>query len=258
MDIIFGLKNLSLDLIVNEILSLTDRNPEEINLTLDQPIVSFTFDDVPKTAFENGLPLLEEKGIKATWYISGRYLGQIFDGKRNLSENDVCKLAELGHEIGCHTYGHLSLWKTKEPDLLEDLNKNRKMLESIAGVNKIRSFAYPYGRVGYRTKDVIKGNFYTARGTKDRDNVSRTDLFELSAVSLCNEHLSIDQIRSYLEDAIEEKRWIIFFTHEIEINYGKYGCSPEYFKRVLDLVKEYQIKTMTVKDVYTMIMEIDE
>ena len=258
MDIIFGLKNLSMDLVVNEILSFIDKNPEEINLNLDQAIVSFTFDDVPKSAFENALPLLEKRGFKGTWYVCGGYLGEMFDGKLNLSEDDVYKLVELDHEIGCHTYGHLSLWKTKEQDLIKDLDKNKEVLEHITGAGKIISFAYPYGRVGYRIKDVIKDSYSIARGTKGIANIGRTDLYELSAVSLCNEYLSINRIRGYLEDTIEKKGWIIFYTHEVETNYGKYGCSPEYYQRLLDLVEDYKMKTMSVKDVYSMILNRED
>ena len=39
------------------------------------PIVSFTFDDAPPSAATNGAAILEEFGLRGTFYLSGGWLG---------------------------------------------------------------------------------------------------------------------------------------------------------------------------------------
>ena len=43
---------------------LTHRRPAR--LTLDRPVVSFTFDDVPESAVHEGAPVLETEGVRGT------------------------------------------------------------------------------------------------------------------------------------------------------------------------------------------------
>jgi peptidoglycan/xylan/chitin deacetylase (PgdA/CDA1 family) len=69
-------------------------------------VVSFTFDDFPKSALDVGGEILERYGARGTYYASLKLawsyniLGQIFD------DDDIRAAHRAGHEIACHTYTH--------------------------------------------------------------------------------------------------------------------------------------------------------
>ena len=47
-----------------------------LRLSGNAPMVSFTFDDVPKSAATVGAPMLEEYGGRATFYVAGSLVSQ--------------------------------------------------------------------------------------------------------------------------------------------------------------------------------------
>ncbi|MCB8835211.1 polysaccharide deacetylase family protein, partial [Escherichia coli] len=48
-----------------------------LHIPVSRPVVSFTFDDVPDTALTNGARILEDHGVRGTFYIAGSLEGQI-------------------------------------------------------------------------------------------------------------------------------------------------------------------------------------
>src|SRR3954469_22956024 len=70
------------------------------------PMVSFTFDDLPKSAVTTGADLLEAHGARGTFYISGALVGVETPDWVAGDAADVLSLYNLGHEIGCHTFSH--------------------------------------------------------------------------------------------------------------------------------------------------------
>ena len=55
------------------------------------PVVSFTFDDVPKTSFTHGAGILDEFGAHGTFYISGGLCGT-----STAERNAICNAARCG------------------------------------------------------------------------------------------------------------------------------------------------------------------
>jgi peptidoglycan/xylan/chitin deacetylase (PgdA/CDA1 family) len=68
------------------------------------PLVSFTFDDVPDSAYTNGASILEDYGIQGTFYIASGTCGSTDTHWRVISREQVALLHARGHEIGCHTF----------------------------------------------------------------------------------------------------------------------------------------------------------
>jgi peptidoglycan/xylan/chitin deacetylase (PgdA/CDA1 family) len=69
-------------------------------------VVSFTFDDFPRSAWVNGGPILEKHDLRGTYYAAmgfaggGNHLGPMFEC------DDLRAAHAQGHEIACHTYSH--------------------------------------------------------------------------------------------------------------------------------------------------------
>ncbi|HYA42041.1 MAG TPA: polysaccharide deacetylase family protein, partial [Syntrophobacteraceae bacterium] len=79
----------------------------------------------------------------------------IREGIRNMSWDDVSRLAEQGHEIGSHTRNHASLIKVSSKALLEaEIIGSAYDIEKRSGL-KVRSFAYPFGDIASINSDVL-------------------------------------------------------------------------------------------------------
>ena len=69
-------------------------------------VVSFTFDDFPRSAWVNGGAILEKYDRRGTYYTAmgmagtANNLGPLFD------LDDLRAAHAHGHEIACHTYHH--------------------------------------------------------------------------------------------------------------------------------------------------------
>lgn len=103
----------------------------------DQMKIALTFDDGPdKNYTEEILDILNEYGIKATFFVIGK----------NCEENpDILKrIANEGHEIGNHTYSHPHLSKLSRNSLEEEIIKTENIVEDITGV-KTSLFRPPEG-----------------------------------------------------------------------------------------------------------------
>lgn len=88
------------------------------------PVVSFTFDDVPESAYENGAAILDEFGIQGTFYIAAGTCGAMDTYWRVIGRNQVSDLYRRGHEIGCHTFSHQAVDELDSRRMDEECQKN--------------------------------------------------------------------------------------------------------------------------------------
>lgn len=71
------------------------------------------------------LEILEEVKVKATFFFVGRLARDI--------PSLVKKVAQNGHEIGCHSYRHLRIFDIERDEFKEKLTAAKKDLEDISG-----------------------------------------------------------------------------------------------------------------------------
>lgn len=71
------------------------------------------------------LELLEDAGVKATFFIVGRIAYDI--------PEVVKQIAEAGHEIGCHNYEHVRLFETNKNEFTEKISIAKAKLEEVSG-----------------------------------------------------------------------------------------------------------------------------
>ena len=77
-----------------------------MQLKSGQPMVSFTFDDIPLSAATVGAPMLEQAGGRGTFYVAGSLVNQPNNHCEGIDPDGIIKLRRSGHEIGCHTFSH--------------------------------------------------------------------------------------------------------------------------------------------------------
>jgi peptidoglycan/xylan/chitin deacetylase (PgdA/CDA1 family) len=143
--------------------------------TLPPRPVVITFDDGDLDVIENAYPILKELGFVATMYVVSNYMDQ----PNFLSSSQLRELAEAGWEIGSHSSNHLDL--TLNYGLFyQEMNLSRQDIEKKVGV-RIRTFAYPYGKVDQKVMAKLSEYGYQAgMGLGTSVNHSLYTIFYLS------------------------------------------------------------------------------
>lgn len=221
-----------------------------VEIKLEKPIASFTFDDIPQSAAIEGAKILEKNGLQGTFYVTGSHANQTFDGVKQYSPEDLRKLYKNGHEIACHTYAHPRLRGRSEMEILLDLDKNLEIMREILNDEtfEFSSHAFPYGEFDKISRKILSERFVTSRGVLRAINHDKVDFANLRTTPLERQRFTPEYLQTNIEKAIKTNGWIIFFTHDIAKNCTPYGSTPEMLEMAIDEVKKAGIEVLSVKD----------
>src|SRR5215468_6410006 len=139
-----------------------------------ESLISITFDDGLRSQFDKGLPILDDLGLKATFFVIAndlpthdRYTG-LHDNdwwKIDWRADDVAMLKEVvaaGHEIGSHSVSHHPDMLPIQPDI--EARESKRLIENWLGI-KVLSFCYPFYWSHSCLADAVKDAGYEqARG----------------------------------------------------------------------------------------------
>lgn len=118
-------------------------------------VVALTFDDGPDTKDTSSsnriLDVLEQYGCKATFFVQGQ-AAQDWLPERNKAT--VKREADLGMEIGTHTYSHADLRKLSADEVAEELSKGAQAITDITG-GEVTLMRPPYGETSASTQSSI-------------------------------------------------------------------------------------------------------
>ena len=126
--------------------------------TLEKPkrkMVMFSFDDGYADNYEMAAPILENYGVKGTFFVSTGKL----DEPGYLTKEQVADLSDRGFAIGSHTVSHADLSGISMSIVDWELKKSKEDLEKITG-KKINAVAYPCGEVNQGVVDTAS-QYYT-------------------------------------------------------------------------------------------------
>ncbi|WP_298917383.1 polysaccharide deacetylase family protein [uncultured Algimonas sp.] len=211
---------------------------------LSRGLVSLSFDDCPQSVAENALPMIEDKGWRATIYASMGLCGTTNHLGLHMSEDELLDAHRQGHEIADHTYSHLDGMRVGLETFIDDIERNRSAFESI-GLPEAETFAYPYGEVTPSLKRAVNGRFRLARGIH-HPHGGEVDLGLAPAGRLYSAELNTTL--DLIKDAAREKRWLILFGHDVRENPSDYGCTPDELGQIVDLIAALSLDVSPIKD----------
>ena len=109
-------------------------------------LVTLTFDDGPfPETTPKVLDLLERHGVRATFFVVGRYLDG--EGSRAQASREVLqKIAAKGHLVGNHTHDHSLLTAVSHTQVLEQIDRGASSIERVTGKKPIL-FRPPFGEL---------------------------------------------------------------------------------------------------------------
>lgn len=205
--------------------------------------VSFNFDDGWQDAYENGISILNGKGMPVTDYIITRSLKD-YDFSGYMTVQEVKDLAARGNEVGAHTQNHPHL-KTLDDQRLN--SEIRSSIQDLAAMGvSATTFAYPYGEYDARVREAaVSAGLAAARTTNNGYASDQTDHFVLPSFDM-NSKVTFEHVKEILDKAKEHDAWVILVFHHV----GKTGneeqnVSPELVRQIADYVQGQNIKVIT-------------
>jgi len=186
--------------------------------------VSLTFDDARHSQIDTAIPLLNEYGVKATFYVSPVPMLERAD--------EWIAAVTTGHEIGNHTMTHpctgnfsFSRDRALENFTLEriaqEMDRANDLILDKLNVTVV-SFAYPCGQqfVGRGENlqsyvPVVSKKFLTGRGWlgEATNDPWFCDLSNLLGME--SDGKSFEELKILIDRAAKESRWLILAGHEV-------------------------------------------
>lgn len=132
---------------------------------LPENAIAVTFDDGYLDFERNALPLLAERGIPATLFVTTGALAprnhSLLPEVPMLSLGDVARLDADGVEIGAHTHAHPQLDTLHPSAAAWELVHSKEILEQALG-HEVALAAYPHGYSNARVRELARDAGYRA------------------------------------------------------------------------------------------------
>jgi peptidoglycan/xylan/chitin deacetylase (PgdA/CDA1 family) len=210
-------------------------------------LVTFTFDDVPKSAFENAGKILSKYNLNGTFYVALAFMNKS-DSDGLFTSKDIENCFKSGNELACHTYSHFSFFETNNNQFIaNDLAKNHSEFKKLNLDTTLRNFSYPYGEQTRLAKKHVSKLYTTCRGIDLGMNVGKIDFNNLKAIQLYESRNSLPNIDKIIYNFKNKGGWLIFYTHDVQDDYSAFGCSPAYFEAVVEkvIMADFEIKNVS-------------
>jgi peptidoglycan/xylan/chitin deacetylase (PgdA/CDA1 family) len=189
-------------------------------------VISFTFDDVPKSAVAAGGSILERYGARGTYYVSMNLAGTVGSVGPMFDDADIQSAHRSGHEIGCHTHTHLDCCASAKASILAAVRHNAAAVSSVIEGFVPTNFAYPYGRVSPMAKRLLGPRFSSCRGICKGINHGTIDLADLRATAVYDSKFDEAEMRHLIDENRSVGGWLIFYTHDVVDAPSPFGCKP--------------------------------
>jgi peptidoglycan/xylan/chitin deacetylase (PgdA/CDA1 family) len=189
--------------------TVSTRNYQLINITKPVtknwpgPMVSITFDSGRQSQYDNAEPILQQDGLKATFYINPSTI----ETRGFMNANDIITLADTGNEIGTRGYNPDDMTAIDENSLDYQLHEGRDYLRS--GGFQVSDFAEPYGRSDAEVQYYARQYFSTVRSTDTGINTwQNLDPYDLKVLNVSSATTK-DTLGTMLATAKAERGWLI-------------------------------------------------
>ena len=203
-------------------------------ISSQRPLISFTFDDFPRSALLVAGAILNRFNLAGTYYASLGLAGQTTVSGQMFFWHDLETLFKQGHELGCHTFSHCDSWETNTGTFEDSIIENRAALDRAFPGAEFDSFAYPISLPRPLTKARIADYFKCCRGGGQTFNAGKIDLNQLSDYFLEKSRGNFAAVKNLIDRNREACGWLIFATHDVSDKPTPFGCTPEFFERVVE------------------------
>ncbi len=213
----------------------------------EKPIISIGFDDFPRSALLVGGTILEEHGVRGTYYAAMGLMEQRTSVGEIFRRCDLRPLVTAGHELACHTFNHVLCSAVSENEMREQCARNRSVVAEVLDGYALHSFSFPEGDVTLRGKQAAAASYESCRTSDQGINYGKIDLSYLRAIPLYS-RTPLNRIKRLLAENVRRKGWAILYTHDVDPHPSPYGCTPQYFRDALAVAVASGAEILTVRD----------
>src|SRR5262249_8265336 len=210
------------------------------------PLVSFTFDDFPRSALLTGGGILNRFGLTGTYYASFGLMGTQAPTGDMFVADDLAVLREQGHELGCHTFSHCHSWETATTEFERSLVMNTEALKAYVPGASFRTFSYPISPPRPQSKRRAAGRFLCGRGGGQTFMAGTGDLNYLAAFFLEKSRDDLGAVAAVIEQNRRARGWLVLATHDVDDHPTPYGCTPAFFEAVVQRVVDSGATVLSV------------
>jgi peptidoglycan/xylan/chitin deacetylase (PgdA/CDA1 family) len=189
--------------------------------------VSITFDDGVRSQFTIALPLLNERSLKATFYVVTNYIGTGFT-----PDWDTLNIVALeGHEIGSHSMNHPNMaYLASNPEFADSLNKellfSRDLINLKIPSQRCETFCWPGGSVNPQAIAVAKKYYLSCRASGTIMNFSVVpDFYNVESLPIYHT-TSLVTANYWVDEILNLKGWLIERIHGINSGANSEGYEP--------------------------------
>jgi len=222
-----------------------------VQIRLERPVVSFTFDDFPRSALHNAGAILKQHGCAGSYYASAGRMGRE-EGDLFVAE-DLERLLADGHELGCHTFHHYDAMFTSPWRFEASIAQNRRALQTIVPGAAVRTLAYPLSNPNAGVKRAAGRHSACCRGGGQTLNSGSADLNCLKGFFLEQSRDRPQAIFEMIRQNKDERGWLIFATHDVCEAPSPYGCVPELFEAIVEAALDSGARVLTVAQAYDLL-----
>jgi peptidoglycan/xylan/chitin deacetylase (PgdA/CDA1 family) len=213
--------------------------------------VALTFDDGFASTYNYALPILSQRSIPATAFVTTKFIdnGITGDNLPAMSWQQVVALQnQYGWEIGSHTVTHPELPTISISQMKREVSSSKSILES-KGLN-VTSFATPYGAYNNTTLAEVLKSYNIHRGFRDRDHLNAYP-YDRSVITVQSvvTGVSYTQVKSWIDQAISQKKWLVLVFHEVRpslLSSYKYTTTTSELTQIADYIKQTGIRAVTM------------
>jgi peptidoglycan/xylan/chitin deacetylase (PgdA/CDA1 family) len=199
----------------------------------ERAIISFTFDDFPRSALYTGGAILKKYGVGGTYYACLGTAGSETATGRQFDLEDLKGLVDSGHELACHTFSHCHSWETATGTYERSIQQNREALQALLPGVEFKSFSYPICPPRPLTKARTANYFLSSRGGGQTFNSGIADLNQLNAFFLEKSADNLQAITNLIDRNNQARGWLVLATHDVCDTPTPYGVTPEFFEQVV-------------------------
>jgi peptidoglycan/xylan/chitin deacetylase (PgdA/CDA1 family) len=211
------------------------------------PMISFTFDDFPRSALTVGGRMLTEHSCRGTYYGAMGLMGKAVSPETMFTRADLDDLLKGGHELACHTFDHTSCLAVSTGKFVDECANNRHKAATMLSGYQLQNFSFPHGHVTLAGKRSLRSVYDTCRSVEGGINSDPVDLAFLRANPIYS-RLAIGTLKQLIYANSQTRGWLVLYTHDVAINPSPYGCTPEYFDEVLRCAVESGADILTIRE----------
>lgn len=213
------------------------------------PIVSFTFDDFPRSALHIGGAILRSHGVRGTYYAALGLMDRA-EPSSMFGRDDLELAISQGHEIGCHTYDHRNA-ATTSPRLFEaSVERNADTFGMLFPDCPLRTHSFPFSEPRPGIKRRMQSRFACCRGGGQTYNARTADLNRLSSFFIEKCRDTPQRIYDMIDENARAHGWLIFSTHDIDPTPTPFGCTPDLFERLVCRASASGAQILTVYEAW--------